>query len=59
MSFYILPSVQTPSPMNAIECFLVEELPASIFELADRGLAHGTAAAVGKIEAPLAGLGIV
>jgi len=44
---------------SAIECFLTEELAASIFELANSGLAHGAAAAVGKIEAPLAGLGIV
>src|ERR1700730_2788717 len=34
---------------STIECFLVEELPASIFELPYRGLAHGTAAAVGEI----------
>src|SRR6202041_332080 len=44
---------------SGIECFLIEKLAASILELADRGLAHGTAVTVGKIEAPLMGLGIV
>src|SRR5260370_23974062 len=44
---------------SVIECFLIEKLAASIFELADRGLAHGTALTVGPIEAPLVGLGIV
>ena len=44
---------------SAIECFLVVKLAASILELADRGLAHGPAAAAGKIEAPLVRLRIV
>ena len=44
---------------SAIECFLGKELAAPILELADRGLAHGAAVAACKIEAPLAGLGIV
>src|ERR1700735_5404149 len=44
---------------SGIECFLIEKLAASILELADRGLAHSTAVTVGKIEAPLMGLGIV
>src|SRR5437870_7619957 len=44
---------------SAIECFLTEELTAPIFELPDRGLGEGAAVAVGKIEAPLVGLGIV
>ena len=39
--------------------FLVEKLAAAIFESANRGLAQGTAAAVGKIETPLMGLRIV
>src|SRR5258708_4458984 len=38
---------------SAIQCFLVEKLATSIPEVADRGLAQGTAVAVGKIEAPL------
>src|SRR6266849_4312763 len=44
---------------STTKCFLVEKLAASILELADRGLAQGTVVAVGKIEAPLVGLGIV
>ena len=43
----------------AVERFLVEKLAASILELTDRGWAQGTASAVGEIEAPLAGFGIV
>jgi len=39
--------------------FPVEKLAAAIFESANRGLAQGTAAAVGKIETPLMGLRIV
>src|SRR5216684_8060089 len=44
---------------SAIQCFLVKKLAASILKLADRGLAHAAAVAVGKIEAPLMGLEIV
>jgi hypothetical protein len=44
---------------SVIECFLIEKLAASIFELADRGLAQSAAVTVGKIEAPLVGLRIV
>jgi hypothetical protein len=44
---------------SAIKAFLVEKLGAPIVELADRGLVQGTVDAVGKIEAPLVGLGIV
>src|SRR6266568_3566494 len=44
---------------SAMKCFLVEKLAAAILELADHGLAHGTVVAVGPIEAPLMGLGIV
>jgi len=44
---------------SAVQCFLVEKLAASIFEFADRGLTQRTAVTVGKIEAPLVGLGIV
>jgi hypothetical protein len=39
--------------------FLIEKPAASLVELADRGLAHGQVAAVGKIETPLVGLGAV
>src|ERR1700738_3784179 len=41
---------------TAIQCFLVVKLAAPIFEFANRGLAQGTAVAVGKIETPLVGL---
>jgi hypothetical protein len=44
---------------SAIEHLLVEELPSSIFELPDRGLAQATAAVTRKIEAPLMGFGVV
>ncbi len=44
---------------STIKCLLVEKLAAPVFELADCGLGHHTAVDVGKIEAPLAGLGIV
>ena len=43
----------------AIERFLVDKLAAAVFELADHGLGHDTVFTVGKIEAPLMGLGIV
>src|ERR1700723_4671965 len=44
---------------SGIECLLIEKLAASILELPDRGLTHSSAVTVGKIEAPLMGLGIV
>src|SRR6266852_5905391 len=44
---------------SAIQGFLIVKFAASIFELADRGLAQGAVVAVGKIEAPLVGLWIV
>src|SRR6266849_8917319 len=44
---------------SATKRFLVEKLPASILEFADRGRAHGSALAGGPIEAPLVRLGIV
>src|SRR5262249_1277981 len=44
---------------SAIKCFLVEKLAAPIFEAADRRLAQNATLATCKIEAPLAGLGIV
>src|ERR1700676_1006309 len=43
----------------AIQCFLVKKLTAASSKLADGGFAHGATPAVGKIEVPLAGLGIV
>src|ERR1022692_324283 len=49
-------SNQDSSTMNG---FLVKKLATSILELADRGLAKCTVVAIGKIEAPLAGLGII
>jgi hypothetical protein len=42
-----------------LKWFLIEKLAASVLELADRWLAQSTALAVGSIEAPLVGLGIV
>ena len=43
----------------AIQCVLGEELTASILEFADLGREDGATLAVGPIEAPLVGLGIV
>ncbi len=43
----------------AIQCVLAEKLTASILELADLGWVDGAVLAVGPIEAPLVGLGIV
>ena|SRR6266496_3748112 len=43
----------------ASECFLIEKFATSIFELANRGLAHAAAVAVGKVEAPLVGSRVV
>src|ERR1700722_19607278 len=44
---------------SVIAACMLEKLEASILELADRGLAYSAAVTVGKIEAPLMGLGIV
>jgi len=44
---------------SPVQCFLIEELAAPILELTDRGLAQRAAAAVGRVETPLVGLGIV
>ena len=43
----------------AIHCILSEELAASILEFADLGWIQDAILAVGPIEAPLVGLGIV
>ncbi len=43
----------------AIVRFLVDKLASSIFEFTDHRLGQGTVSAVGKIETPLMGLGIV
>src|SRR6266516_4563437 len=44
---------------SAIKWFLIKKLAATIFEFADRLLAHGATAAARKIEAPLVRLRIV
>src|SRR5258708_6280558 len=41
------------------QCLLIEKLAAPVLELANRGLAQGATGAVGEVEAPLVGLGIV
>src|SRR5215218_502491 len=43
----------------AIVHFLVVELPSSVLELPDRGLAQATAAVARKVKAPLMGFGVV
>lgn len=44
---------------TAIQCFLIEKLTASILKLANRGYTQSADGAVGEVQTPLAGFGVI